>query len=77
MAASGRDEHPPATVIDFLAARAFVSHEQEPSMIPSRIPGNEPDPGDMAVEPGIPVPPDEPNEPSVPDAEVGDVAPLP
>ncbi len=38
-------------------------------MNPSRIPGNEPDPGDMSVEPGMPAPVSEPEEHSLPEEE--------
>lgn len=35
----------------------------------TRVPGNEPDPGDMSVEQGIPTPQSEPGEHGLPDEE--------
>ena len=36
---------------------------------PTRIPGNEPDPGDMSTEPGTGVPNDQPSTPDLPDED--------
>lgn len=46
-------------------------------MNPSRIPGNEPDPGDMSVEPGMPAPASDPDEHGLPQGDadkLGDFA---
>jgi hypothetical protein len=46
-------------------------------MNPTRIPGNEPDPGDMSTEPGVPAPNGQPSEHDLPDDEaerLGDFA---
>ena len=38
-------------------------------MNPPRIPGNEPDPGDMSNDPSIPTPSNQPSEHDLPDEE--------
>ena len=38
-------------------------------MNPTRIPGNEPDPGDMSTEPGTAAPSDETEKHDLPDAD--------
>ncbi len=46
-------------------------------MDPLHLPGNEPDPGDMAHDPSMPVPSDLPDERGLPDDEadrIGDFA---
>ncbi len=43
-------------------------------MDPTRIPGNEPDPGDMAADPDMPAPTNLPVEPDLPDGEAGTIA---
>lgn len=46
-------------------------------MNPTRIPGNEPDPGDMSTEPGFDTPADAPTKPDLPDEDaeaLGDFA---
>lgn len=46
-------------------------------MNPIRLPGNEPDPGDMSIDPTIPAPNDQPGEHDLPENEadkLGDFA---
>ena len=50
---------------------------KEKIMSPTRIPGNEPDPGDMSTEPGYGTPSDNPAEHDLPDDDadkLGDFA---
>lgn len=43
--------------------------EKEKTMNPTRIPGNEPDPGDMSTEPGTGGPADQPGTLDLPDED--------
>jgi hypothetical protein len=50
-----------------LERSAYASKEK--TMNPPRIPGNEPDPGDMSNDPSIPTPSNQPSEHDLPDEE--------
>ena len=57
--------------VDFLFCLLLLSRgtADDKTMNPTRIPGNEPDPGDMSTEPGIGMPNDNPAEHDLPDDE--------
>jgi hypothetical protein len=65
-----------APTLPFSRARAFRETTKEKIMNPTRIPGNEPDPGDMSTEPGTRKPNENPGQHDLPDdaEKLGDFA---
>lgn len=66
----------PAQSFAVFTRSCVMAPQKEKIMNPTRIPGNEPDPGDMSTEPGIGAPNDDPdNHDLADDAEnLGDFA---
>jgi hypothetical protein len=78
MRISERRIHPnqSASLAVFARSCVLVSSPKEKTMNPTRIPGNEPDPGDMSTEPGIGAPNDQSEHHDLPDdaEKLGDFA---